>query len=126
MTTTDEMTLPDALRTLADLLDASPDLLKAMRYGFDRVLMPHQTAEEFRATVAALGGHRVKDADDDWYTVARQIGPITLDAYIARQKVCERVVTGVETVEVPDPDAPKVTIEREVVEWRCTDSVLRP
>ncbi len=41
-----------------------------------------------------------------------------------RARVCERIVTGVETVteQVPDPAAPKITVERvvEQVEWRCS------
>jgi hypothetical protein len=33
--------------------------------------------------------------------------------------VCERRVVGVETVEIPDPQAPMVKQTREVVEWVC-------
>jgi len=36
-----------------------------------------------------------------------------------RDEVCTRRVTGTETVQVPDPDAPLITVEREVVEWDC-------
>lgn len=40
--------------------------------------------------------------------------------YLAdRDQVCTRRVVGTETVEVPDPDAPLVTIEQEIVEWDC-------
>ncbi len=52
------------------------------------------------------------------------VPPVMLHAYGDRAKVCERVVTGTREVteEVPDPDAPKVTVTRVVedVEWRCS------
>ena len=54
-----------------------------------------------------------------WVRVRREFGTAFVEAWTPRETVCERVVTGVETVEVPDPDAPKVTVERETVEWRC-------
>ncbi len=46
-------------------------------------------------------------------------GGIKLQHQATRDEVCERRVVGTETVEVPDPDAPLVTIEREIVEWDC-------
>lgn len=84
------------------------------------------TAEEM-ATVtrkltagAALGEIR-KVNDDGYARVFRRFGShVELEVWAPRSAVCERVVVGTETVEIPDPDAPKVTVEREVVEWRCS------
>lgn len=42
-----------------------------------------------------------------------------ISAWAMRDEVCVRRVVGTETVEVPDPDAPPVTIERDVVEYDC-------
>ena len=63
---------------------------------------------------------------------ARAFGPHTLKAWSTHDRVCERVVVGTETVtrEEPDPEALKqvptvtVTEEREVIEWRCPESIL--
>jgi hypothetical protein len=61
-----------------------------------------------------------KSATDDMMRVTRQFGPVVrLVACSLRHVVCERIVTGTETVEVPDPDAPRVTVERDTVEWKC-------
>ena len=46
-------------------------------------------------------------------------GGVLIQYQAPRDEVCTRRVVGVETVEVPDPDAPLVTIEREIVEWDC-------
>lgn len=40
-----------------------------------------------------------------------------------RQSVCEAIVTGKETVEVPDYDnVPKKTVERDIVQWKCVEA----
>jgi hypothetical protein len=46
-------------------------------------------------------------------------GGVRLSYQAQRDEVCTRRVVGTETVEVPDPAAPKVTVEREIVEWDC-------
>lgn len=46
-------------------------------------------------------------------------GEVEISYQASRDQVCTRRVTGVETVEVPDPDAPLVKVEREIVEWDC-------
>ena len=44
------------------------------------------------------------------------------------EALCERVQTGTRTVEKIDPDylldAPKVTVEEPVYDWRCSDDIL--
>lgn len=65
-----------------------------------------------------------KKYDDHYLRLTREFGAVTLEVWATRDLVCERVVVGTETVEVPDPDAlaavPTVPVEREVVEWRCS------
>lgn len=52
--------------------------------------------------------------------VERSFGGGVRVTYVAkREEVCTRRVVGTETVQVPDPDAPLVTVERELVEWDC-------
>lgn len=60
-----------------------------------------------------------KQYDDKYLRVFRMFGTVEVEAWTMRELVCERRVVGFETVEVPDPDAPLVTVEREIVEWAC-------
>lgn len=50
-------------------------------------------------------------------------GGVRIQMQVPRDEVCEWVVTGTETVTVPDPEvvaaAPVVEIEREIGEWQC-------
>ena len=58
--------------------------------------------------------------DDELMFVTRSFGGnVTASYHTDREEVCTRRVVGTETVEVPDPDAPLVTVEREIVEWDC-------
>ena len=123
---TEEVTaLIAGLRELADHLEQEPELaLHLATYGPDRFLVYTDDADRFRTLASALGGDREKNATDSYMTVTRRFGPgIEVLVYTDRSTVCARRVVGTETVEVPDPDAPKVTIERPVYEWDCA-SVL--
>lgn len=109
----------DGLRAMADLIDQNPELAGS-EYVPLRLLVPASDADEMSRLVRQLGGARAKEATNDYLTVVRELGgQVGLEVYAQRQKVCEAVVVGSETVEVPDPNAPKVVIERDVVEWRC-------
>ena len=81
--------------------------------------------ERFAAAVRALKDGAplgtIRREDTDSYTsVIRDFGAVTFELYTTRDTVCEKVVVGTETVEIADPDAPKVTVEREIVEWKCS------
>ncbi len=51
--------------------------------------------------------------------VFRHFGKVSIELWINRDEVCERRQIGTEMVEVIDPNAPKVTVERPVYEWDC-------
>ena len=77
-----------------------------------------------------LGGKWDKGSDEYNFRMTRRLGQedgynrVRVEA--DRKKVCTRKVVGKETVEVPDYDnAPKRTVEREVVEWDCPPSLLQ-
>lgn len=61
----------------------------------------------------------VDSRDAEVVEAVRMFGPVKVRVWTARENVCSRRVVGTETVEVPDPDAPMVMIEREVYEWDC-------
>jgi hypothetical protein len=58
--------------------------------------------------------------DVAFYVCCKTPEGLDVRAWAVRDEVCEQVVVGTETVEVPDPAAPLVTIERDVVRWECT------
>lgn len=125
-TDTDEEVTPEAaaaiagIRAFADHLEQQPDLANYFAWmSNNRFLLYTSDPDEFRTLARALGGDREKDAADDYMTVRRHFGPIEVQVYTARDKVCTRRQVGIETVEVVDPNAPKVTIERPVFEWDC-------
>lgn len=90
---------------------------------------PEQLAEWIRALSAGapLGTVR-KEASGDYAGAVRRFGSIELRVLCSRDQVCERIVVGTRPVEVPDPAvvaaAPLITIDEEIVEWRCPESFL--
>lgn len=123
------------LRALADMIELHPQLAEALRYTIDKVNVPigHVVGDvraamaDFVRAGARSGATVTKEQDDTWSGVTLLWGPVGIHVYAARAAVCERVVTGVETVTktVPDPEAlaavptVEVTEEVEQVEWRC-------
>ncbi len=100
------------LRDLADWLDAHPDEevsgnVRLLAYRFD--------ADEFRATVRALG-RGAKESNDEWASVIRSFGPaVAIYAYTAREQVCRKVVVGTRV----EPERVIPAREVEIVEWEC-------
>lgn len=110
----------DGLRAFADFIEANPHLPWSKTYNpaWEVYL---QAAEDAAAFAASAGGWDKRPAgqNQELLDLHRTFGPLTLRVIIRRDEVCERQVVGTETVEVADPNAPKVTVEREVVEWKC-------
>lgn len=139
MTDQNHTTTSDKLRSLADLLDAHPDLPTPVitAFGSGSVqaawqLMNIAEAKKDQRTWAirirrALGGTWRKKPWQDRFDFHTERDGVDLAIYAHCDQVCERVVTGTETVTIPAVDAqaaqPERTEEREVVEWRC-DPVL--
>lgn len=67
-----------------------------------------------------------KYADESWYGIARVFaGGVTYAVMASRESVCERVKIGTRKVErVKYSEAPTETVEEEVFEWRCPDTLL--
>lgn len=109
------------LRDLADFIEANPHL--PYGYTLDQRWLVCLASDEDEAGELAqwarAGGKWDKDINDNYAGLVRSFGPIEMHVYVNRAAVCEKHVVGVETVEVPDPNAPKVTVEREIVAWEC-------
>jgi hypothetical protein len=122
------------LRLAADLLDEHPDLPQPYITTIsDGTLSLHwflhlshvgtgNEKADAAAIVKAIDG-RWDRRSDDWndkveWRQSRE--GMSLLVQVSREAVCERIVTGTETVTVPAVEAqPERTEEREVVEWRC-------
>lgn len=113
-----EVTICDDLWALADHLETHPELARRV----DRSIHPIQVycfQDDFRDLVHQLGGDRSKTFSDRYADVSRSFGSITLNLFTDRENVCVARIVGTEEIEVPDPDAPKITITRDVIEWDC-------
>lgn len=129
------------LRELADFYESRPDMPLPYTgttaplniWTFGNLGGDERDPKAALGQIARFMGRAEKVTDDRFFFVSRSFGPIRLEAGAYREEVCERVVVGTETDEIEDydPDAlalvPKVTkrIEREVVEWKCPESILR-
>lgn len=122
--------IADGLIAVAALMRARPDLAETFQYQVSRWLVPAQTRDRvatYARAGARLGAEVSKHQDDDWAGVDLAFGRVKLHVYVAREEICERIVTGTHKVteEVPDPEklaaVPKVSQTRteEIIEWRC-------
>ncbi|MGW1680516.1 hypothetical protein [Saccharopolyspora sp. NPDC002376] len=117
------------LRALADMIEAHPEIRATYLGGIHGIHVWHpQSAEEMAAIARAALKHGAKVEKDigvSLYNLSISWGPFKAMALGNRGAVCERVVTGTETVtrKVPDPSAVvpmiEVTEEVETFEWRC-------
>jgi hypothetical protein len=120
------------LRAFADMIEQNPEILEVLQYLH---LSTHIFAEDdpqsklaLFARIAARYTTKVeKSFSTSFASVVAQFAGVRVSVQTDRDEVCERVVTGTETVTktVPDPDAlaavptVEVTEEVEQVEWRC-------
>lgn len=127
----DTLTVADQLRAAADLIDAHPDLPLPLVWGYRsgvqvqwQLMNDDEVKDSQRVAAAAirraLGGTWSKDGSTDTFDMRCSLEGLALQILADREHVCERIVTGVETVTIPAVEArPERTEEREVVEWRC-------
>ena len=118
------------LRQLAAILDAHPELpLPSFGQGASNPALAYvddwqQDAKQVLAAWARAAGHAEKAVDGDWYKLDLTLAGFRLQVYSSRDAVCERVVTGTETVTIPAQPAvdaqPERVETREIVEWRCS------
>lgn len=120
------------LRALADMVEQNPELGEVLRYLH---LSTHIFAEDdpkaklgtFAKTAARYAAKVDKNFTTGFALVVADFGGVRVSVQADRDEVCERVVTGTESVTktVPDPEAlaavptVEVTEEVETVEWVC-------
>lgn len=130
--------LADLLRSAGDLIAAHPEIPTPYVTGISyssgsgqavdlNWFVPINVADhvEQKRTAArilkAVGGKWDKDPNpDERFNFTQHRGGLHLNVQVEREAVCERVVTGVESVTISAVAAvPEHTIERDIVEWRC-------
>lgn len=123
---TDRAEFIAGLRKLADLLDERDDFPLPYEGTSAHLLFflhGDNQAERLADFVRLMDGKKDKVPSYDYFGVDGSLFGIKVSVNADRDAVCERVVVGTETVEVPDPDAlaavPTIVEERELVEWRC-------
>ena len=127
------ISLADTLRSAADVLEAHPELpvpyITTSSNGSADLswYLMHDSRDlvEQKATaqqiIRSIGGKwdKVPDLYSDFTFIQHRDG-LRLFLQVQREAVCERVVTGTETVTIPAKAAePERVEEREVVEWIC-------
>lgn len=132
---TDRTDYITGLRALADLFEAHDDLPLPSQgqyevIPFSIVFGGDDAARERMArAVREIGGNWQKhiteapEYDLAHLRLRQQVHGLHLELVADRNAVCTRVVTGTRQVteEVPDPDAPMVTVTKQVddIEWVC-------
>lgn len=119
----------EGLRQLADWRHAHPEIPGVMSGAFWVVahwqIDPIVPADIVRAITdgAPVGAVTKKvgkgEIENTMFFERRFPGGVRIQYQADRERVCVRRVIGTEQVEVPDPDAPAVTIDREIVQWDC-------
>jgi hypothetical protein len=105
------------LRELADWLALHPDVrvdhlgIGAHIYG--------ATKENVVAAALASGKFEKQFYGSMFEGSVTFAGGVRYELNSSREEVCTKIVVGHENVLVPDPDAPKIVKEREIVEWEC-------
>lgn len=111
---------------MADWFDAHPEYAEDVDIELKRWHWK-STPDMVVSALKALSPCEKMPASGDYY-VTKKFGRGTFQIYFGSAGICTKVVKGTKTVtkEVPDPNAPKITVTEEVedVEWVCPDSVL--
>jgi hypothetical protein len=114
-------TFVQGLRSLAFTIESSR---KELELSPVRLNVWCSSPEEMIETARAIGGRFDKIVNENYYILRRSFGEHEIDVFMSRATICKKVVTGTVEVEVPDPDAPKITVTQEVTEWDCSPSLL--
>lgn len=117
--------IANGLRGLADWLDENAGVVPEYGIGDTHDFNVVCSTLDQLVAAARTGGRWEKLDQGSYFTVRRSFGPVNLDFFIAREKVCRRVV--VDTIEHPERVVPASVVPasvEEVVEWVCDEPLL--
>lgn len=114
--------LVKGLREMADWLEANESIPVASWgtvFGVDLNVYGEDRDQALGTVRSSSGPWEKRYIGSSFELIRKFSGGCKYSFNISRAAVCDRRVVGTELVEVPDPNAPKITEEREVVEWDC-------
>src|SRR5882757_317031 len=128
------------MRAIADFFEANPQLdvpsqnqsVSVWVWGKEEMAkwakaLPGKKDKDQSGTTYYLRGKLPVWAAELYYPSIELVEPVTVTISSSRETICERVVTGKEFKEVKVyPPSTTEMQEVEIVEWRCTDSLLAP
>jgi hypothetical protein len=107
----DAQAMASGLRRLADMVEAHPQIADFLAYAVGNLNCPVGYQDDPKDALALAlragksAGAEIEKTYDEWAGVRLSFGPVRPWFYADREAVCERVVTGTQTVET--------------VEWVC-------
>lgn len=115
------------LRDLADFLQANPDVDISSNHEILICLNHRPDPKAAIAEAARRFAPVSKVYRDPWFHIAKTFGPIELQWFVGRDKVCRQVVTGTKTVTLPAEEAkPERVVEVQETKWICDEPLLAP
>lgn len=111
-----------ALAELQSWSDAHPDMAIHRCANFTTWIMDTSSTTDAVRAMKDGADRLTKETSADGRTlfVQRDFGAgVELQHQAVRDEVCTARVVGTETVTVPDPEAPLVEVERDIIEWDC-------
>ena len=110
-----------ALRELADLIEGLPEGSKTAHIDPNVGFVCNNT-DEMMQMRRLIGGEFKKVVTGSYFNLDRRLPcGSQVSIFASRGDVCHRVVTGTEMVLDYDTNAPKILVEREIVEWICPE-----
>jgi hypothetical protein len=108
----------NGFRAAADFFELHPELIKGSNYS---ILVPLNSKEELQAAARVMGGFK-KKFDDYYVNLTKKFSKtLSMEAYIPRNQVCERVVVGQKEVPAQAAIPAREAHMEDIVEWRCPE-----
>jgi len=119
----------NGLRMLADFLDDNPDIKEPVgKSSWDKIIWHMPSKGHAAELVRALPVSVDKRFDETYLNLEFQFDGLYMNAFIARDSVCEKVVTGTETlIRLVPPEGVEMIeeeYERDIIEWKCSEPLL--
>lgn len=93
----------------------------------ERRMFVYACSREDFVRYAKMLGKFEKNADNDYLSLSRYFGPIEVFLYTSHETCCEKIVTLEEVPEQVLPARPETIVPatvKEVVRWKCPESIL--
>jgi hypothetical protein len=107
----------NGLRAAADFFELHPELIKT--WSCYTILVPLNSKEELQEAARVMGGFKKTFSDSHVGLLKRFSKTLSMEAYVLRDRICERVVVGQKEVPAQAAIPASPAHMEDVVEWRC-------